>query len=167
MAFMTASSHWAEVRGSSNFFIKTPEGSLTKLLVHRHSACGADEVGSVSAGSKVEERLSLSGEGDGVVGDEHEGTLHLIAAVLDGLLAALHAADGHSLDGVADGRQGSVADGQRISLHSADDSAGSRQLLSVLAGILDVHDALEAIAGAGASLAAHQNDLAVVAADSW
>ena len=131
----------------------------------RDSACGADEVGSVGAGSKVEERLSLSGEGDGVVGDEHEGTLHLIAAVLDGLLAALHAADGHSLDGVADGRQGSVANGQRIGLHSADDSAGSRQLLRVLAGILDVHDALEAIAGAGASLAAHQNDLAVVAAD--
>ena len=48
---------------------------------------------------------------------------------------------------------------------SADDSAGSGQLLCVLAAVLHVHDALKAIAGAGASLAAHQHDLAVVAAD--
>ncbi len=59
----------------------------------------------VSGQRVVEERLSLSGEGDGVLRDEHEGTLHLIAAVLDGLLAALHTADGQSLDGVADGRE--------------------------------------------------------------
>ena len=44
------------------------------------------------------------------------------------------------------------------------------QLLGILAGVLDVHDALKAVAGAGTSLAAHQHDLAVGAANlstSW
>ena len=79
--------------GQLESFHKTPEDPSQSYSFTGTSACGADEVGSVGAGSKVEERLSLSGEGDGVVGDEHEGALHLIAAVLDGLLAALHAAD--------------------------------------------------------------------------
>ena len=158
-----ASSHWAGVRGSSNFFIKTPERSRSKSLVHRDSASRADEVGCVSAGSEVEEGLSLSRKGDSVGCDEDKGTLHLVAAILDGLFAALHAADGHSLDVVTDSRQGSVADGQRVGLYRADDSAGSGQLLCILAGVLDVHEALEAVAGAGTGLTADAGDGASLA----
>ena len=81
------------------------------------------------------------------------------------VLAALHAFHGDHGHGVAHSGQRSVADGQGVGLHSADDSAGSGQLLCVLAAVLHVHDALEAVAGAGTGLTADQHDLAVVAAD--
>src|SRR5699024_7746380 len=100
----------------------------------------------------------------GVVGDEVEGTLDLVGAVQDGGLAALDALDGQGLDGVAHSGQGSVADGQLVGSHSRDDSAGGGQLLVVDAGILHAHDALEAVAGAGAGLTADDHDLAVLAA---
>ena len=100
-----------------------------------------------------------------LVGDEHKGTLDLVAAVLHGVLAARHALHGDHSHGVAYCRQRSVADGQGVGLHSADDSAGSGQLLCILAAVLHVHDALEAVAGAGTGLTADQHDLAVVAAD--
>ena len=114
--------------------------------------------------AKSTKGLCLLRQGHALVGDEHEGTLDLVAAVLHGVLAALHTLHGDHGNGVAHSGQGSVADGQRIGLHSADDCAGSGQLLCVLAAVLHVHDALKAIAGAGTGLAAHQNDLAVVAA---
>ena len=102
------------------------------LLVDGHGTGSTDQVRSVRAGGKVEECLRLLGQGSGIVGDEDERALDLVGAVLDGILTALHALHGDSLDGIADGRQGSVADGQGVGLHSADDSAGGRQLLGIL-----------------------------------
>ena len=115
--------------GSPEFRGGTPSraGSERLLLVHGHSACGADEVGSVLAGGKVHEGLCLLRQGHALVGDEHKGTLDLVAAVLDGSLAARHAFHGDHGYGIAYCRQRSVADGQRVGLHSADDSAGRRR----------------------------------------
>ena len=104
-------------------------------------------------------------KGSALVGDEHEGTLDLVSAVFHGVLAALHTLHGDHGNGIAHSGQGSVADSQRVCLHSADDSAGSGQFLCVLAAVLHVHDALKAITGAGTGLTTHQNDLAVIAAD--
>ena len=135
------------------------------LGVHqRHSAGDADQLGSVLAGGKVDEGLGSLRQLGGIVGDEVEGTLDLVRAIQNGLLTALHAAHGQGLDGVAHSRQGSVADGQRVGGHSRDDSAGGGQLLVVLALVLDAHDALEAVTGAGTSLTADDHDLAVFAA---
>ena len=67
--------------------------------------------------------MCIRDRGHALVGDEHEGTLNLVAAVLDGVLAALHTLHSNHGNGVAHSGQGSVADGQRIGLHSADDSA--------------------------------------------
>ena len=147
-----------------SFAGETPRQTTRQLLVHGHSACGADEVGSVLAGGKVHKGLCLLRQGNALVGNEHEGTLDLVAAVLDGVLAALHTLHGDHGNGVAHSGQRSVADGQRVCLHSADDSAGGGQLLCILAAVLHVHDALKAIAGAGTGLTTHQNDLAVIAA---
>src|SRR5699024_3091416 len=83
----------------------------------------------------------------------------------DGGLAALDAFDGQGLDGVADGGQGGVADGQLVGGDGRDDGAGGGQLLVVDAGVLDADDALKAVAGAGAGLAADDDDLAILAAD--
>src|SRR5699024_7358902 len=83
-----------------------------------HSAGQTDQLSSILAGSELDEGLDSVGLLHGVVGDEVEGTLDLISTIQNGGLAALNAADGQGLDGVAHSGQGSVADGQRVGSHS-------------------------------------------------
>ena len=76
--------------GERNLFVVHSIIAFRNSLIHRNSTGSADQVSSIGTGGKVEESLCLLRQGDRLVGDEHEGALHLVAAVLDGLLAALH-----------------------------------------------------------------------------
>ena len=132
-------------------------------LVCGNDACGDDDLICLSGGDEVEE--SLGSTGQLTLGDQQEGTLDGVTAVLDGLVGGSNAADLQSLDGVLDSGNGSVADGTGITSHSGQNVAVRGQLLTVLACILNTDDLLETGTGAGGSVTADADDLSVDAAD--
>ena len=134
------------------------------LLGYRHSAGAGDQVGGIGGGGEVHERLGSLGERGAVTDDEVEVALDGVAAVQNGLLRGFHAAHGDGLHGLVHGGQGGVADGVGVGGHGGDHLAGGGQLILVLAGVLGAGDGLEAVAGAGAGLTAHEDHLAVRAA---
>src|SRR5699024_8418068 len=123
----------------------------------RNSTGVPDQVSGISAESKLHESLGSLALLGTVLGDEYEGTLDLVGSVLNGLLGSSYAADGNSLNGILHSRQGSVTKSVGVGSYSSDDAAGGVQLLLVLAGILYINDALEAVTGAGTSLTADEN----------
>ena len=156
---------WEHTSPGGNLQVAGPgcrAGAPALLSVHQGDSAGqTDQLGGVLADGEVDEGLGGRRQLDSVVGDEVEGALDLVSTIQDGGLAALDALDGQGLDGVADGGQGGVADGQLVGGDGRDDGAGGGQLLVVDAGVLDADDALKAVAGAGAGLAADDDDLAI------
>ena len=135
------------------------------LLRDRNGACCGDKCRRIARHREVKELLCRVRELRAILRDEHEGSLHCVAAVLDGLLTRADAVNAHCLDVVLERCQRGIADGSRVLRDGGDDVAGGGQLLTVLAGVLRAGDRFKAVTRAGASLTANQDDLCILDAE--
>ena len=98
------------------------------------SICGncsgfGDDGGYFRRGDVIEEGLCCLRERDTLAGNQNEGALHQVAAVLDGLFRRRHALHDQSFHGVLHGGQGGITDGIGVLGYCGDHVAGAGQLL--------------------------------------
>ena len=103
------------------------------LSIYRNRTRCGDDLCGLGGGSVVEELLCSFGKLNAILGQQYEGTLDNIAAVLYSLLSRSDAAYGQRLYVVLEGGKGGVADSVGVLGNGSDDVTGRGQLLTVLA----------------------------------
>jgi len=95
------------------------------------------------------------------LGDQNEGTLHHIAAVLDGLFGRNNSVNSQCLNAVLHRCHRSVTNGIGVLRHSSEHITVGTQFLTILTLICSAGNGLEAVPGTGGSLSTDEDNFCI------